>query len=137
MKVSQMSTRTVEVNELKVGKFVVIDGAPCKILKISTAKTGKHGSAKARIEGIGILDNQKRTMILPTDAKVEAPIIDKRAAQVLAFIGDNVQIMDLETYETFELPKPSADELEGKELTIGGEVEYIEVMGRRKITRVK
>ena len=131
-----MTTRTVEVNELKPGKFVVIDGAPCKILKITTAKPGKHGAAKARIEGIGILDNQKRSMVAPTDAKVEAPIIEKKSGQVLAFIGDNVQIMDLETYETIEIPKPDPEEIGGT-LVEGGEVDYIEVMGQRKITKVK
>lgn len=131
-----MTTRTVEVNELKPGKFVVIDGAPCKILKITTAKPGKHGAAKARIEGIGILDNQKRSMVAPTDAKVEALIIEKKSGQVLAFIGDNVQIMDLETYETIEIPKPDPEEIGGT-LVEGGEVDYIEVMGQRKITRVK
>ncbi len=131
-----MTTRTVEVNELKPGKFVVIDGAPCKILKITTAKPGKHGHAKARIEAIGILDNQKRSMVVPTDAKVEAPIIEKKTGQVLAFIGDHVQIMDLQTYETIEMPKPDPEEIEGT-LVEGAEVDYIEVMGQRKITRVK
>lgn len=131
-----MATRVVEVRDLKVGKFVMIDGEPCRIVGIQTAKTGKHGSAKARVEAIGILDNQKRSFVKPVEAKVDAPIIERKTAQVLAFMGDVVQLMDLATYETFELPMPKEGEIEGT-LVEGGEVEYLEAVGRRKILRAK
>ena len=49
-----------EVRELKVGRYVLIDEEPCKIQSISTSKPGKHGEAKARIEAVGIFDEQKR-----------------------------------------------------------------------------
>ncbi|WP_457554498.1 translation initiation factor IF-5A [Candidatus Pyrohabitans sp.] len=131
-----MSTRTGEVREIKVGKYVVIDGEPCRVVSYTTAKTGKHGHAKANVVGIGIFDGVKRTLVAPVDAKVEFPIIDKRVAQVLAIMGDTVQLMDMETYETFETAVPPPDELEG-ELKEGAEVEYIVAMGRRKLTRVR
>ncbi|NOZ59910.1 MAG: translation initiation factor IF-5A [Euryarchaeota archaeon] len=131
-----MSTRTGEVREIKVGKYVVIDGEPCKVVSYTTAKTGKHGHAKANVVGIGIFDGVKRTLVAPVDAKVEFPIIDKRVAQVLAIMGDTVQLMDMETYETFETTVPPKEELEG-ELREGAEVEYIVAMGRRKLTRVR
>jgi translation initiation factor 5A len=131
-----MATRVVEVRDLKVGKFVMIDGEPCRIVGIQTAKTGKHGSAKARVEAIGILDNQKRSFVKPVEAKVDAPIIERKTAQVLAFMGDVVQLMDLATYETFELPIPKPGEIEGT-LVEGGEVDYLEAVGRRKILRAR
>lgn len=131
-----MATKVVEVKELKVGKFVMIDGEPCKIVSIQTAKTGKHGSAKARVEGMGILDNQKRSFVSPAEASVDIPIIDHETAQVLAFIGSSVQLMDMKTYETFELPVPRTGEIEGT-LAEGSEVEYIEVAGRKKMLRVR
>lgn len=131
-----MATKVVEVRELKVGKFVMIDGEPCKIVGLQTAKTGKHGSAKARVEGIGILDNQKRSFVRPVEAKVEAPIIERKTAQVIAFMGDTVQLMDLSTYETFELPMPKEGEVDGT-LVEGGEVDYLEAVGRRKILRAR
>jgi translation initiation factor 5A len=131
-----MSTRTGEVREIKVGKYVVIDGEPCKVVSYTTAKTGKHGHAKANVVGIGIFDGVKRTLVAPVDAKVEFPIIDKRVGQVLAIMGDTVQIMDMETYETFETKMPAPDDIEG-ELKEGVEVEYIVAMGRRKLTRVR
>lgn len=131
-----MTTKVAEVKSLKVGRFVVIDGEPCKVTSMQTAKTGKHGHAKARVEGVGILDGQKRTLVAPVDAKVDLPITEKKSAQIIAFIGDQVQFMDLEDYSTFELPKPKDDEVEGT-LVEGANVEVIDVMGRKKITRVR
>ncbi|WP_456473772.1 translation initiation factor IF-5A [Candidatus Pyrohabitans sp.] len=131
-----MSTRTGEVKGIKVGKYVIIDGEPCKVVSYTTAKTGKHGHAKANVVGIGIFDGVKRTFIAPVDAKVEFPIIDKRVGQVLSIMGDTVQIMDMETYETFEIKMPPPGDIEG-ELREGVEVEYIVAMDRRKLMRVR
>ncbi|MEM2426967.1 MAG: translation initiation factor IF-5A, partial [Candidatus Hadarchaeales archaeon] len=90
--------------------------------------------AKAKIDAISFFDGQKRTVIKPTSAKVEVPIVKRGNAQVLAVVKNNAQLMDLTTYETFELPIPM--ELRG-EIKEGVEVEYIEALGRRKIERVK
>jgi translation initiation factor 5A len=123
-----------EVRELKVGRYVLIDDEPCKIMSISTSKPGKHGEAKARIDAVGIFDEQKRSVVHPVKHKVGVPIIDKRSAQILALMGsDIVQLMDMETYETFEMPIP--EELKGQ-LEPGKEILYLQAMGKRKITRV-
>lgn len=122
-----------EVRTLKVNRYMIIDEEPCKIVSISTSKPGKHGEAKARIEAIGVFDGQKRSVVHPVKHKIHVPIIDKRNAQVLALMGDNVQLMDLETYETFEMPIP--DEYKGQ-LEPGKEIMYLEALGRKKITRV-
>jgi translation initiation factor 5A len=121
-----------EVRTLKVNRYMIIDDEPCKILSISTSKPGKHGEAKARIEAVGIFDEQKRSVVRPVKHKVHVPIIDKRNAQILALMGDQVQLMDLETYETFEMP--ITDEYKGK-LEPGKEVLYLVALGRKKITR--
>jgi translation initiation factor 5A len=123
-----------EVRELKVGRYVLIDEEPCKIQSISTSKPGKHGEAKARIDAVGIFDEQKRVVVHPVKHKVGIPIIDKRSAQILALIGaDVVQLMDMETYETFEMliPEDFKDKLEP-----GKEILYLQAMGKRKITRI-
>ncbi|MFE3846103.1 translation initiation factor IF-5A [Thermoplasmatota archaeon] len=122
-----------EIRNLKVNRYIIIDDEPCKIVSISTSKPGKHGEAKARIEAIGIFDGQKRSIVKPVKHKVHVPIIDKRSAQILALMGDNVQLMDLETYETFEMPIP--DEYKGQ-LESGKEIQYLNALGRKKITRV-
>ena len=122
-----------EVRTLRVNRYMIIDNEPCKIMSISTSKPGKHGEAKARIDAIGVFDGQKRSVVHPVKHKVHVPIIDKRTAQVLALMGDNVQLMDMETYETFEMPIP--DEYKGQ-LQPGEEISYLTALGRKKITRV-
>ena len=123
-----------EIRLLRVNRYVILDDEPCKIMSISTSKPGKHGEAKARIEAIGIFDGQKRSVVHPVKHKVHIPIIDKRSAQILSLMGeDTVQLMDLETYETFEMPIP--DEYKGK-LAPGNEIMYLEALGKKKITRV-
>jgi translation initiation factor 5A len=101
-------------------------------MSISTSKPGKHGEAKARIDAIGIFDGQKRSVVHPVKHKVHVPMIDKRTAQVVAIMGSNVQLMDLETYETFEIPIPEEYK---DQLQSGSEISYLEALGRKKITR--
>jgi len=123
-----------EISKLKEGRFVIIDGEPCRIVGFSTSAPGKHGHAKAKVDAIGIFDSQKRSIVRPTSAKVGVPIIERSGAQVLAIIANNAQLMDLKTYETFELHIPMI--LRGEVLE-GVEVEYIQALGRRKLERVK
>ena len=101
-----MSTKVVEIKTLKVGKYIVLGGEACKIISYTTSSPGKHGAAKARIEAVGVFDNQKRSLVKPVDNKVDIPIIDKRLGQVISIQGDNVQIMDMENYDTIDLPMP-------------------------------
>ena len=123
-----------EVRLLRVNRYVIVDDEPCKIVSISTSKPGKHGESKARIEAIGVFDGQKRSIVHPVKHKVHVPMIDKRTAQVLALIGNStVQLMDLETYATFEMPIP--DEFKDQ-LEPGKEIQYLDALGRKKITRV-
>lgn len=129
-------TRQGQVGEVKVGKFLMIDGEPCKVVSYGTAKTGKHGHAKATVVGVGILDGVKRTLVSPTHAKVDFPITERKAAQVLSIMGDTMQLMELVTYETFDMPIPPESEYEGT-LAEGVEVEFMEVLGKRKLMRVR
>lgn len=121
-----------EVRLLKPGRYVLIDNEPCKILNITTSKPGKHGAAKAKIEATSIFTDQKKSLMAPVTEKVFVPMIDKRTAQVVAVMGDQVQLMDMETYETFEMPIPK--EFEGQ-IEAGKEISYLEAMGRKMITR--
>ncbi len=129
-----MSTTYAELGDLKEGSFIVIDGEPCRIVEVSKAKTGKHGSAKAHVVAIGLFTGNKKTLVAPVDQRVEVPIIEKRSAQVIAVSGVTVQLMDLETFETFEA-EAEPDLL--SKLAPGVEVEYWGIMGRRKIMRIK
>jgi len=119
-----------EVRELKIGRYLNIDDEPCKITSMSTSKPGKHGSAKASIEAVSIFSGAKKTMIAPVSAKVQVPMIDKRKGQVLSIRDGEVQLMDLETFETFNMA--INDDHEG-ELVEGGEIMYLVAMGRQRL----
>ena len=129
-------SKPVDVGSLKVGRYVIIDGEPCRIVEFSKSKPGKHGAAKARVVAVGVFDGVKRSFVKPVDAQVEAPIIEKRSGQVVAVLPTGVQLMDLETYEVFESPPPDDEELKSK-LAPGVEVEYWRILGRSKIMRAK
>jgi translation initiation factor eIF-5A len=123
----------IPVKDVKEGRFILIDNVPCKVVEIETSAPGKHGSAKVRITAIGIFDGQKRTLLKPSSADVEAPVIVKKRAQVVSITGNTAQLMDLESYETYELPIPQ--ELM-QSIKPGAEVEVIESMDQRAISRV-
>jgi len=128
-------SRPVELGSIKVGSYIVIDGEPCRVVSYDWSKPGKHGSAKARVVGIGMFDGVKRSFVSPVSATVEVPIIDKRSGQVLSITPTSVQLMDLESFEVFETDMPE-EELKSR-LQPGVEVEYWRAMSRNKIMRVK
>jgi len=120
--------------ELKVGRFLLIDGVPCKVVDIEISSPGKHGSAKMRITAIGIFEETgKKTFLTPAHADIEVPVIKKRTAQVVSVSENSAQLMDLETYEVYDLK--ISEEFRGK-LKAGGQVEVMEAMGRKALSRV-
>ncbi|MEM0156791.1 MAG: translation initiation factor IF-5A [Thermoplasmataceae archaeon] len=125
-----MSWQEAEVRELKVGRYMLVDDVPCKIVDITMSKPGKHGEAKGRIVAIGVFDGQKRSVVYPVKHKVKVPIIEKKNAQVLSVANNEAQLMDSETFETFVV---QLDATEIERVKPGTEVSYWETMGIRKI----
>jgi translation initiation factor 5A len=125
-----MGWQEAEVRELKVGRYMLIDEEPCKIMEITMSKPGKHGEAKARIVAIGAFDNQKRSVVFPVKHKIKVPIIEKKTAQVLSITNKEAQLMDSESFETFIIPLD--DDIIDR-VKPGTEVPYWDTMGKRKI----
>ena len=118
-----------QVRDLQEGAYVMIDDAPCTITSYSTAKPGKHGSAKARVEAKGVFDEKKRSLSQPVDAKIWVPIIERKQGQVVNVSAPGeAQVMDLETYETITMSVPEEENLEADD-----EIEYLEFEGQRKV----
>jgi translation initiation factor 5A len=124
----------IVAKELKIGRYVLIDDIPCRVVEIESSKPGKHGSAKMRITAIGIFEGQKKTLLSPGDADVESPIIERRNVQIMSVSGKSVQVMDQQTYEIYQIEVP--DELVAS-AAAGKEAEVLEAMGRKKMERVK
>ena len=63
-----------EIRELKEGRYVNVDDEPCKIIKITTSKPGKHGSAKANIDAVSIFTGAKKSIVGPLETFEQIPI---------------------------------------------------------------
>ena len=129
-------SKPTSVGSLKKGQSIVINGEPYKIVSLEKSKPGKHGSAKARITAIHVFNNTKKSIVSPVNAKIDVPLIEKRTAQVVYMEDDSVQLMDLESYESFFALKPTEKKILDK-LSANVEVEYWNVLGKTKIVRVK
>jgi translation initiation factor 5A len=126
--------KLVTVGSLKKGDTLIIDNAPCRVTDLSVSRPGKHGHAKVNMMGVGILDGKKRNLVMPGHDKVEAPIIEKKIAQVLSTSDKNANVMDMETYETFDLEIPEELKDQVKE---GVEILYWALMGIKVLRQVK
>lgn len=127
-------TKSASVGSLQKGSYIVIDGVACKVVDTKTSRPGKHGHAKVNMMAVGLLDDKKRNLVLPGHDEVEVPIVGKLSAQVLSVNGNMANVMDMESYETFDLEIP--EELAG-EVAEGKEVLYWEILEDRVIKQVK
>ncbi|HYC26978.1 MAG TPA: translation initiation factor IF-5A [Nitrososphaerales archaeon] len=132
-------SRPADLGSVKEGSYIIIDGEPCKVVSREHFKPGKHGSAKVRLVAISIFTGSKKSYVSPAESRVDIPMIDKRSGQVTSVLNDSVQLMDLETFEVFETPKPNPEEMAelGGKLEPGMDIEYWDMLGRKKIMRVK
>jgi translation initiation factor 5A len=131
--VENLEKKLATMHDLKSGSYVLIDGIPCRVLTVTKSKAGKHGSAKIRIEASGLIDERRRSLLGTSDTRVEVPIIQKRNAQVISISGDKANVMDLESYETFEID--IADEFKAK-LQEGSTILYWDI-GVKMIKGIK
>ncbi len=124
------------VGDLKVGSYAIINDEPSRIASLQKSKPGKHGSAKFRCVAISLFDGSKRSFVSPVVTNIQIPIVEKNTGQVVSVNPSMVQLMDLESYEIFDVARPDDEELSSK-LEPGRDVEYWVIMGRYKIQRVK
>tara|TARA_B110001454_G_C12683867_1_gene419330 strand:- start:1060 stop:1467 length:408 start_codon:yes stop_codon:yes gene_type:complete len=131
-------SKPASLSDVKIGSYILIDGEPCRIIEYDKSKPGKHGSAKARVVATGIFDGSKHSLVSPVSAGIEIPMIEKRTGQIISINKEQgiIQIMDMETFETFDSP-PSDDKEISNKLIEGVEVEYWKVLGKTKIVRIR
>ena len=124
--------KLIDANSLKVGGYLMIDGVACIAKRIDISKTGKHGHAKVRMEALGIFDDKKKMIVVPGHERFEVPLIDKAKAQVLSKQDKKANVMDLESFENFDIVIAEDAKDDIKE---GDNVEYWNVEGRKIIKR--
>ena len=126
--------KIVPATSIKVGSYLIIDGVATRVVSLQISRPGKHGHAKVRIDAVGLIDGRKRSLLTPGHENVEVPIIEKKSAQVLTVNGDYANVMDSESFETFDLKIP--EELKDQVIP-GVNVLYWEILDERVMKQVK
>jgi translation initiation factor 5A len=129
-----MEVKYEEVSSLKPGRYMMMDGRPCEIVNMDWSAPGKHGHAKYRVTGLDILTGSKKMAVYTSHDKVEVPIIEKKTAQVLSVTLDTAQVMDMQTYETFDVKVP--EEFKAQ-VVPNGQVVYWDIMGTKVIKQIR
>ncbi len=127
-------TKVASVSSLKKGSYVCIEGAACVVSDTSTSRPGKHGHAKTRIVAVGMVDGKKRDVVMPGHDNVDVPIVDKLDGQVLSVTGDMANLMDMQTFNTFDLKVP--EDLKDK-VKPGVTVLFWDILGDRMMKQLK
>jgi len=122
------------VGTLQKGNYVIIEGVASIVADTQTSRPGKHGHAKVRLSAIGMIDGKKREVVMPGHDNIDVPIIEKKIAQVLSINNSNANVMDAETFETFDLAIP--EDLQGQ-VVEGSKILYWVILNDKVMKQIK
>ncbi|GAA5862061.1 hypothetical protein JCM8547_001573 [Rhodosporidiobolus lusitaniae] len=76
-------TYPMQCSALRKNGHVVIKGRPCKIIDMSTSKTGKHGHAKVHLVATDIFTNRKYEDLSPSTHNMDVPHVKRDEYQLV------------------------------------------------------
>eukprot|EP01023_Acetabularia_acetabulum_P062763 TRINITY_DN7787_c0_g1_i1.p2 TRINITY_DN7787_c0_g1~~TRINITY_DN7787_c0_g1_i1.p2 ORF type:complete len:162 (-),score=33.73 TRINITY_DN7787_c0_g1_i1:564-1049(-) len=140
-------TYPMEAGSIRKGGFMSMKGRPCKVVDVSTSKTGKHGHAKCNITAMDIFTNSKYNEILPGHAACDIPHVTRVEYSLIDISEDGYISLMMENGDTrddMQLPSNTDDDLKladqirtdfdaGKELVLT----VLGAMGEEKVIAAK
>jgi translation initiation factor 5A len=125
-------TFPMQAGSIRKNGHIVIKNRPCKVVDVSTSKTGKHGHAKCHFVAVDIFTNKKVEDLTPSSHNCDVPHVSRTEYTLIDISDDGFCSLMLESGETKDdLTLPSGtDELdklaiqikadfdEGKELIV-------------------
>ena len=98
----------MEAGQIRKGGYNVIKNRPCKVVSVSTSKTGKHGHAKCNFVATDIFTGKKLEDIVPSTHGTTVPNVFRSEYTLLDITDeDYLSLMDEggETREDLKMPE--------------------------------
>ncbi|KAL1957446.1 hypothetical protein VTO42DRAFT_6014 [Malbranchea cinnamomea] len=107
------ATYPMQCSALRKNGFVVLKNRPCKIVEMSTSKTGKHGHAKVHLVGIDIFTGRKYEDLSPSTHNMDVPNVSRKEYQLIDITDDgflSLMAEDGSTKDDVKLPEGEVGE---------------------------
>ncbi|VAH44194.1 unnamed protein product [Triticum turgidum subsp. durum] len=136
-------TFPMQAGAIRKGGYLVIKNRPCKVVEVSTSKTGKHGHAKCHFVALDIFNGKKLEDIVPSSHNCDVPHVDRTEYQLIDISEDGfVSLLTDNGSTKDDLKLPTDDAIltqlkdgfaEGKDLALT----VMSAMGEEQICAVK
>ncbi|KAI0270740.1 eukaryotic translation initiation factor 5A-2 [Gloeopeniophorella convolvens] len=103
------ATFPMQCSALRKNGHVVIKGRPCKIVEMSTSKTGKHGHAKVHLVAIDIFTGKKLEDICPSTHNMDVPNVHRNEYQLVNIDDDFLNLMSADGTSKDDVKVPEGD----------------------------
>jgi len=102
-------TFPMQCSALRKNGHVVIKSRPCKIVDMSTSKTGKHGHAKVHLVAIDIFTGKKLEDICPSTHNMDVPNVSRTEYALVNIDDGYLNLMTTEGVSKDDVKVPEGD----------------------------
>ncbi|KAF3147017.1 Eukaryotic translation initiation factor 5A, variant 2 [Orbilia oligospora] len=99
----------MQCSALRKNGHVVIKGRPCKIVDMSTSKTGKHGHAKVHLVAIDIFTGKKLEDLSPSTHNMDVPNVVRNEYQLIDIDDGYLNLMTSDGAPKDDVKLPEGD----------------------------